>query len=109
MIVQVFKQCDKERSTTPYVETQDAHTRTSAYTGVWGRQVVNILKYYKDTNKVPPLTIVGNQTVHETNIKNSVEASIRQFILDRDIRGEICNANHIQDFLNEKVARNGQS
>ena len=105
MVVQVFQQCDKERSTTPYVETQDAHTRTSAYTGVGRRQVVNILKYYKDTNKVPPLTMVGNQTVHGTNIPNSVEASIRQFILDRHIRGEICNANHIQDFLNEKLQR----
>ena len=76
MVVQVFQQCDKERSTTPYVETQDAHTRTSAYTGVGGRQVVNILKYYKDTNKVPPLTIVGNQTVHETNIQNSQKSEI---------------------------------
>lgn len=103
MVVQVFQQCDEERSKAPYIETRDAHSRTSTYTGVGRRQVVEIIKYFRETGNVPPVAKAGNQTVHKRQIPVSLDTEIREFILNRHVAGEACNAKHIQDLLKERL------
>lgn len=85
MVVQVFQQCDEERSKVPYIETRDAHSWTSTYTAVGRRQVVEIIKYFRETGNVPPVAKAGNQTVHKRQIPVSLETEIREFILNRHI------------------------
>jgi hypothetical protein len=106
MVVQVFHQCDEERSTTPYIETQDALSQTSTYTGVGRRQVVEIIQHFRETGNVPPVAKAGNKTVHKRQIPVSIETSISEFILNRHLAGEICNARHIQDLLQERLNKN---
>lgn len=99
MVVQVFHQCDEERSACPYVETQDAHTRTSSYTGIGRRQVVKIIQHFRATGDVPPPAKAGNRTAHPTDIPISLETKIRELILSKHLSGEVCNSKHIEDFL----------
>lgn len=105
IVVQVFCKCIEERAKASKVETKDAHTRTSNYTGIGRRQVVEIVKYFKRTGNVPPPAIAGNRTMHQTNIPSLAEEHIRKFIFDKHIAGEICNSNHIQDLLKELLNR----
>ncbi len=105
MVVQVFQQCNGEREQSPYVKTTDAHSRTASYTGVGRRQVVEIIKHFKETGDVPPPSLPGNRTVHQTNIPPIVEAEIRQCIFGKHLAGEICNSNHIQDLLQKILQR----
>lgn len=105
MVVQVFQQCSSERDHSTNVNTLDAHKRTANYTGIGRRQVVEIIKHFKETGGVPPSTLPGNRTVHQTNIPTAVEEQIRQLIFNRHLNGEICNANHIQDLLKEILKR----
>ena len=99
MVVQVFQQCDEERSTAPYIETKDAHSRTSTYTGVGRRQVVEIILDDRETGDVPPTASACNRTVHKRQIPVLIETSISEFILNRHLAGVACNAKHIQDLL----------
>lgn len=99
MVVRVFNRCNEERKRQNQIETKDAHTRTSYYTGIGRRQVVHIICHFKKTGDVPPLTLSGNRSVHPTNIPLLAEHHIRHFIFTRHLSGEICNANHVQDFL----------
>jgi len=103
MVVQVFYQCDEERSTIPFVDTQDAHSRTATYTGVGRRQVVQIIQHFRETGEIPSPAKAGNRTVHQRQIPVSIETEVREFILDRHVAGEICNARHIQDLLKERL------
>ncbi len=105
IVVQVFNRCDEERAKSPIVETEDACTRTSKYTGIGRRQVVEIVSHYKKTGNIPPPAMAGNRTMHQTTIPQIAEEHIRKFILDRHIDGEICNANHIQDLLKQILDR----
>jgi len=105
MVIQVFQQCNKEREQSFQVQTRDAHSRTANYTGVGRRQVVEIIKHFKDTGNVLPSTIAGNRTVHRTNIPPTIEEYIRQFIFGKHLKGEVCNSNHIQDILKEILKR----
>ena len=105
MVVQVFQQCDEERDHLSNVKTSDAHGRTTNYTGVGRRQVVEIIKHFKATGYVPHSSLPGNRTVHQTNIPSTVEEKIRQLIFEKHLNGEICNSNHIQDLLQEILKR----
>ena len=105
IVVQVFNRCDEERAKSPVVETKDARTRTSKYTGIGRRQVVEIVSHYKKTGNIPPPAMAGNRTMHLTAIPQIAEEYIRKFILDRHIDGKICNANHIQDLLKQILDR----
>jgi len=105
MVIQVFSHCDEERRNTRTVPTQDAHSRTAYYTGVGRRQVVEIIRHFKETGEVAETTVSGNRSVHATNIPGLVEPHIRDFILQRHLTGEICNANHIQDVLQQRLGR----
>ncbi|MDM8561163.1 hypothetical protein [Candidatus Parabeggiatoa sp. HSG14] len=88
LVVQVFQQYNEERKQSPYIETTDAHSRTASYTGaasytgVVRSQVVEIIKYFKGTGEIPPSKLLGNRTVHKTNIPPIVEKEIRQFIFE---------------------------
>jgi len=64
MVVQVFSHCDEERRNTRTVPTQDAHSRTAYYTGVGRRQVVEIIRHFKETGEVAETTVSGNRSVH---------------------------------------------
>ncbi len=55
IVVQVFNRCDEERAKSPVVETKDARTRTSKYTGIGRRQVVEIVSHYKKTGFIADL------------------------------------------------------
>lgn len=79
--------------------------RTASYTGVGRRQIVEIIKYFKETGDVLPTKLPGNRTVHKTNIPSIVEQEIRQLIFKRHLAGEICNSNHIQDLLQTILKR----
>ncbi len=105
IVVQVFHQCNEERKMASHVGTRDAHTRTSKYTGIGRRQVVEIIRHFKKTGNVPPPAIAGNRTVHQTNIPSIVEEHIRKFIFDKHIAGEVCNSKHISDLLMEHLKR----
>lgn len=105
MVIQVYQKCNEERDQTPYVATEDAHSRTANYTGVGRRQVVEIIRHFKETGCVVPSSSAGNRTVHHTNIPSIAEEQIRQFIFERHLAGEVCNANHIQDLLKEMLKR----
>lgn len=101
MVVQVFHQCKEEKAKSSGVETKDAHTRTSNYTGVGRRQVVEIIRYFKKTGDIPPPAVAGNRTIHQTNIPPLAEEHIRKLIFDKHIAGEVCNANHVHDLSKE--------
>ncbi len=105
MAVRVFHQCNEERRHQDSIATKDAHSRTSQYTGIGRRQVVHIIEHFKKTGDVPPATPPGNRSVHPTTIPSLAESQIRQFIFTRHLRGEICNANHVQDFLGDLLKR----
>lgn len=105
MVIQVFQQCHFEREQSPYIETTDAHRRTAGYTGVGRRQVVEIIKHFKETGEIPPSKLPGNRTVHKTNIPPIVEKEIRQFIFEKHLVGEVCHSNHIQDLLQKILKR----
>ena len=105
MVVQVFEQCNRERSEEAVVNTADAHSRTAYYTGVGRRQVVTIIQHYHKTGDIPPPSLPGNRITHQTNIPEVVEEDIRHFIFKRHLNGEICNSNHIQDLLKESLQR----
>lgn len=105
MVIQVYQKCNEERDQPPYVATEDAHSRTANYTGVGRRQVVEIIRHFKDTGCVAPSLPAGNRTVHHTNIPSIAAEQIRQFIFERHLAGEVCNANHIQDLLKEMLKR----
>ncbi len=105
MVIQVYQKCHEERDQTPYVATEDAHSRTANYTGVGRRQVVEIIRHFKETGCVIPSSSAGNRMVHYTNIPSIAEEQIRQFIFERHLAGEVCNANHIQDLLKEMLKR----
>ena len=105
MVIQVFSQCNQERREARSVATKDAHSRTAHYTGVGRRQVVEIIRHFKETGAVAETTASGNRDVHTTNIPELVDPHIREFILQRHLAGEICNANHIQDLLQQHLAR----
>jgi hypothetical protein len=105
MVVRVFHQCNEERRHQDSIATRDAHSRTSQYMGIGRRQVVRIIEHFKETGDVPPATPPGNRSVHPTTIPSLAESQIRQFIFTRHLRGEICNANHVQDFLGDLLKR----
>lgn len=105
MVIQAFQQCSTERKKSSSVQTADAHSRTAGYTGVGRRQVVEIVKYFNETGDVPPPSLPGNRTVHQTNIPSIVEEDIRQLIFEKHLKGEICNSNHVQDLINEVIHR----
>lgn len=105
MVIKVFSRCDEERRDTRAVPTGDAHSRTAHYTGVGRRQVVEIVRHFKDTGEVVETPASGNRSVHATNVPSLVEPRIRDFILQRHLGGEICNANHIQDLLQQCLGR----
>lgn len=105
LVVRVFNQCAEERRTHRSVQTQDAHSRTARYTGVGRRQVVEIVCHFKATGQVPPATRAGNRSGHALTIPPLVESSIRDFILQRHLAGEVCNTNHIQDLLLAQLHR----
>ncbi len=105
MIVQVYQKCNEERDQSICVTTEDAHSRTANYTGVGRRQAVEIIKHFKETGHVPPPSSAGNRTVHPANIPSTAEEKIRQFIFERHLIGEVCNAKHIQDLLQEELKR----
>ena len=79
--------------------------RTAYYTGVGRRQVVEIIRHFKDTGEVAETPASGNRSVHVTNVPSLAEPTIRDFILRRHLAGEICNANHIQDLLQQRLDR----
>ena len=105
MVIQVFQQCNKERNKSPFIQTLDAHSRTANYTGVGRRQVVAIIKHFKETGNVLAPSLSGNRTTHETNIPSTAEEQIRRFIFKKHLEGEICNSNHIRDLLKETLKR----
>ncbi len=105
MVVNVYYQCDEERAEGKYTETEDAHTRTSNYTGIGRRQVVDIIRYYNETGDVPIPTRAGNRTVHQTHIPSFVEEHIRKLILDKHLSGAVCTAHHVQDLLKDILPR----
>ena len=92
MVIQVYQKCNEERDQTPYVATEDAHSRTANYTGVGRRQVVEIIRHFQETGCVVPSSSAGNRMVHYTNIPSIAEEQIRQFIFERHLAGEVCNA-----------------
>ena len=105
LVIQVFQHCNIENELSNTVQTRDAHSRTANYTGVGRRQVVEIIKYFKESGNVLPSLPTGNRTVHQTNITPTVEEDIRQFIFKRHLKGEVCNASHIRDILKEILKR----
>ena len=105
MVIQVFQQCNQERNELPFIQTADAHSRTANYTGVGRRQVVAIIKHFKETGNVLAPSLSGNRTTHETNIPSTAEEQIRRFIFNKHLDGEICNSNHIQDLLKATLKR----
>jgi len=105
IVVRVFQQCDKERAQSASVETRDAHSRTAHYTGIGRRQVVDIIRHFRETGTVPPPLAAGNRTVHPTNIPSVTEAEIRQYIFDKHLTGEVCHSTHIQDLLQTMLQR----
>jgi len=82
MVVQVFHQCDEERSAGPYVETQDAHTRTSSYTGIGRRFVPKIIQHFRANGDVPPPAEAGNRTTHPQDIPISQTTKIRELTFE---------------------------
>lgn len=105
MVIKVFSRCDEERRSRQAVPTNDAHSRTAYYTGVGRRQVVEIVRHFKDTGEVAETPASGNRIAHVTNVPSLAEPCIRDFILQRHLAGEICNANHIQDLLQRRLGR----
>jgi len=105
MVVNVYYQCDQERKEGKYTETKDAHTRTSNYTGIGRRQVVDIIRYYNETGHVPIPARAGNRVVHQTTIPSLVEEHIRKLILDKHLDGVVCTAKHVQDLLKRILQR----
>jgi hypothetical protein len=105
IVVQVFSRCNEERAKSSFVETKDAHTRTSKYTGIGRRQVVEIVSHFKKTGNITPTAIAGNRIMHQTTIPQVAEEHIRKLILDRHVDGEICNSSHIQDLLKQQLGR----
>ncbi len=105
MVISVFQQCETERRRKNGVETKDSYERTSQYTSVGRRQVVEILKCFKKTGTIPTLGIVGNQSNHQTSIDTSVEGNIRTYIINKHIAGESCTSSHIQVFLEERLKK----
>ena len=87
MVIKVFSRCDAERRSTRAVPTNDAHSRTAHYTGVGRRQVVEIIRHFKDTGEVAEMPASGNRSVHATNVPSLVEPAIRDFILQRHLAG----------------------
>jgi hypothetical protein len=105
MVVRVFYRCNEQRRDRSDVDPRDAHTRTSHYTGVGRRQVVDIIRHFKATGQVPPATLAGNHSAHATTVRSLAEPYIREFIFQRHLAGEVCNTNHIQDLLRDLLQR----
>ena len=105
MVVRVFDKCNEEKRNGNDIAPKDAYSRTSRYTGVGRRQVVEIIRYFRETGEVSKPAQVGNLCYHITNIPSLSEPYIRNFIFNRHLSGQICNATHVQDFLREHLHR----
>jgi hypothetical protein len=105
LVVNIYHQCDQERNDGEHTETKDAHTRTSKYTKIGRRQIVEIIRYYNETGNVPISSMAGNRVVHKTSVPSLVEEHIRQLIFDKHLHGAVCTANHIQDLLQNILQR----
>ena len=112
LIVRIFSRYydERERAKEESEQAQDArlvdpYQRTSYYTGIGRRQIVEILKHFRETGQVPLPAHVGNRINHATIIPASIEAQIRTFILTQHREGAAVNANHVQDLLQEVLGR----
>lgn len=105
MVISVFSCCHRERQLYREIKTVDPYQRTSDYTGVGRRHVVEIIRYFNETGQVFPPSLCGNRINHATNIPSSMDTDIREFIFDRHREGIAVTANHIQDLLRNITGR----
>ena len=105
MVIRVFSRCKEERQSFQSVRTVDPYQRTSDYTGVGRRQVVEIVSYFNKTGQVTPPERCGNRITHPPNIPSSVNARIREFIFNKHREGIAINANHIYDLLQDVLSK----
>ncbi len=105
MVIRVFFCCNEERQNAQTVRTVDPYQRTSDYTSIGRRQVVEIVTYFNATGQVTPPAQCGNRITHPTNIPSSINSCIREFIFDKHREGIAINANHIHDLLQDVLSR----
>lgn len=87
MVIRVFSRCKEERQSFQSVRTVDPYQRTSDYTGVGRRQVVEIVSYFNKTGQVTPPKRCGNRITHPPNIPSwgSKHNPPKSFIRDKKL------------------------
>lgn len=105
MVIKVFSCCARERQQSSSVHTVDPYQRTAAYTGVGRRQVVEIMRHFRQTGQVCTATRAGNRISHPTTIPSGTNPGLREFILTKHCEGIAITARHVQDFLQEALGR----
>lgn len=105
MVIRVFSRCNDERQNAKTIKTVNPYQRTSDYTGVGRRQIIEIVTYFNLTGQVIPPAHCGNRITHTTSIPPAINARIREFIFDKHREGIAINSNHIQDLLHNILKR----
>ena len=103
MILRVYSKCYQERKNDKFIKSTDPYKRTSDYTGVGRRQIVEIVRDYRENNQVSPQAVAGNKINHPCTISTSVEPYIRAFIFNRHREGAAVNANHIFEYIQDNL------
>ena len=98
LILNIYQRCRKEHEKQQLPLTK-VYKRSAYYAGVSRKTVVDIVAHFRKTGTVPPIGKAGNRKNHQTSIPYKASSCIRQLIFDRHQNGEICDAKHVGDLL----------
>jgi transposase len=102
MVLRVFQCCLDEQDNFELPRTRDVYQKTSEYTGVSRKVVVEIVKHFKQTGTIPPVAKQGNRTNHSLIDPATTLVRIREFINESHLQGLTCTSKHIQKMLDSE-------